>query len=421
MTETQTDNFSGGIATLASDPKPDFADDDPWEVSGVALPVNTIVNGGQNTDHYYPESVLERAADMLEGAQIVKDFHEIEGQAPASKVIGKVTSAGYEKGVGLVFNGEVSDVDIAQKISNGYLDVSPTVARSLGAFDEDMGAQPVEQVTGFRDVAVVANGQPGATIEIGSNPSVTALGMDALSRGFDTLQEGEVDLTPPQAAQENAQMALDAREETGNPNDCGTDTGWTRANQLVEGDELSRDVVARMAQFARHEGNKEQGEEGNADCGWMMWKAWGGDEGVEWAQRKMDQLDTNAKDILQGDMKTVAGVSFRGTRDGKLEEGDIPTEDFESHYLYPGENKSESSYAVVDADGYLRKGNVNSAHSLGCRGDCPDAEEHDTRLMQLAEEFETVPEWAQEDTMQGIRLVETNPGVDENTVTLVKR
>jgi len=88
----------------------------------------------------------------------------------------------------------------------------------------------------------------------------------------------------PEAAVENAQMALDAREETGNPNDCGTQVGWERANQLVNGEELSEDTIGRMAAFARHEQNKEQGEEGRSDCGWMMWKAWGGDEGIEWAQ-----------------------------------------------------------------------------------------------------------------------------------------
>jgi len=95
----------------------------------------------------------------------------------------------------------------------------------------------------------------------------------------------------PDAAVENAQMALDAREETGNPNDCGTRVGWERANQLVNGEDLSEDTIERMASFARHEDNKEQGEEGRADCGWMMWKAWGGDEGIAWAENKSDAID----------------------------------------------------------------------------------------------------------------------------------
>jgi len=100
----------------------------------------------------------------------------------------------------------------------------------------------------------------------------------------------------PEAAKENAQMALDAREQTGNPNDCGTDVGWARANQLASGEALSRDTIERMAQFNRHRQNADMSDdEGEADCGWMMWKAWGGDEGVDWAIRKSESFEENAE------------------------------------------------------------------------------------------------------------------------------
>ena len=98
----------------------------------------------------------------------------------------------------------------------------------------------------------------------------------------------------PQAASENAQQALDAREDTDNPNNCGTEVGWRRANQLANNETLSRDTVARMAAFRRHQENADQGEEGRENCGWMMWKAWGGEEGVSWAERKMEQTEETA-------------------------------------------------------------------------------------------------------------------------------
>jgi hypothetical protein len=94
----------------------------------------------------------------------------------------------------------------------------------------------------------------------------------------------------PDAAVENARMALDAKADTGNPNDCGTQVGWERANQLDNGEDLTEDTVARMAQFARHEDNYDPDAD-RTDCGWMMWKAWGGTEGIEWAQRKMDLVE----------------------------------------------------------------------------------------------------------------------------------
>lgn len=93
----------------------------------------------------------------------------------------------------------------------------------------------------------------------------------------------------PQAATNNAKRALKFREESGNPNNCGTPVGWTRANQLAKREKISRDTIARMALFERHRQNSQVPyEEG---CGGLMWDAWGGDEGIEWAQRKLKEID----------------------------------------------------------------------------------------------------------------------------------
>lgn len=417
---TEKDNPEGGIATLAADSIDDYNTEAPFEVSGVALPVNTVVNGGQNTNHYYTENTLESAAEMLEGQQIVKNFHDLDGMANADQVIGKITDAGYEKGIGLVFSGEIVDETIAEKVAQGYLDVSPTVARQLGEYDEAMGAQEVAQITGFRDLAVVANGQPGASIEPGSNPAVTALSLDALSKGFDVLQE-DLDLVPPETAAENARRGLECVESV--DTDAGEAQGRDTARAIidaVENDEgLSPEMVSEIASFDRHreQGNDEIDPENEGtpceDNGYVSWKLWGGDEGVDWAQRKNDQMDdeedTMEKDTLQGDFKTVAGVRFQGTRDGKLDEAEID-ENFGDHALYgDGENKGDYSYWVVDAEGYLRKGNVQSAWQLGCRGECPSDDTHDSNLMDLANEFDEPPEFAQEDTMDAIPVVESVP------------
>jgi hypothetical protein len=103
----------------------------------------------------------------------------------------------------------------------------------------------------------------------------------------------------PEAAVENARMALDAKEETGNPNDCGTQVGWERANQLDNGEDLSEDTISRMAQFERHEDNYDP-DAPEEDCGWMMWKAWGGKEGIEWAQDKMDEFEEARREGEEG-------------------------------------------------------------------------------------------------------------------------
>ena len=93
----------------------------------------------------------------------------------------------------------------------------------------------------------------------------------------------------PKAASENAARALKWLEENDNPNDCLTPVGFARANQLKNRENLSRDVVSRMARFKRHQQNKDVPyDEG---CGGIAWDCWGGDEGIAWAIRKMDQIE----------------------------------------------------------------------------------------------------------------------------------
>lgn len=92
----------------------------------------------------------------------------------------------------------------------------------------------------------------------------------------------------PQAATKNAKTALKWAEENG-WGSCGTAVGKERANQLANREPISRDTIARMAAFERHRQNSKRplGE----GCGRLMWLAWGGDEGIEWASRKLKEID----------------------------------------------------------------------------------------------------------------------------------
>jgi hypothetical protein len=92
----------------------------------------------------------------------------------------------------------------------------------------------------------------------------------------------------PKAASNNAKKALKWVEKNGWGR-CGEATGKQRANQLAKGERISRDTIARMASFKRHQQYKDVPyDEG---CGGLMWDAWGGDEGVAWAIRKLKQID----------------------------------------------------------------------------------------------------------------------------------
>jgi hypothetical protein len=92
----------------------------------------------------------------------------------------------------------------------------------------------------------------------------------------------------PKQASENAKVALRWADENG-WGECGTPVGKARANQLAKGEAITRDTIARMAAFERHRQNSQK-ELGDG-CGRLMWLAWGGDAGIEWAQRKLEQID----------------------------------------------------------------------------------------------------------------------------------
>ena len=92
----------------------------------------------------------------------------------------------------------------------------------------------------------------------------------------------------PESASNNAKKALDWAEKNG-WGDCGTQVGKIRANQLANGKPISRDTIARMAAFRRHQQHKDVPY--SEGCGGLMWDAWGGDSGIRWAESKLKEID----------------------------------------------------------------------------------------------------------------------------------
>ena len=92
----------------------------------------------------------------------------------------------------------------------------------------------------------------------------------------------------PQSATNNAKRALKWVEENG-WGSCGESTGKNRANQLANREPISKDTISRMASFKRHQQHKDVPY--SEGCGGLMWDAWGGSAGVNWASRKLKQLE----------------------------------------------------------------------------------------------------------------------------------
>lgn len=130
----------------------------------------------------------------------------------------------------------------------------------------------------------------------------------------------EINLTPPQSAKNNAKRALAWKKKyPDETSDSGTAVGWARANQLAKGGELSPDTVRRMAQFNRHRKNSavnpKYKDEPWKDNGYLMWLAWGGTSGVDWAIRKAEEMGRKkSNDASQEKIEKV----MREFEEGKL-------------------------------------------------------------------------------------------------------
>jgi hypothetical protein len=109
----------------------------------------------------------------------------------------------------------------------------------------------------------------------------------------------------------------------------GTIIGLTRANQIVNGTNLSESTVKRMYSFfSRHEVDKRatgfsSGEEGYPSPGRVAWDLWGGDAGFSWSRRIAEGLRKDldmykaGKSFSVGDM--VSWDSSGGEATGKIE------------------------------------------------------------------------------------------------------
>ena len=115
----------------------------------------------------------------------------------------------------------------------------------------------------------------------------------------------------PDAAVNAAKRALKWADENG-WGDCGTSVGKERANQLSNRENISEDTISRMASFERHRQHKDVPY--SEGCGGLMWDAWGGTAGIEWAQRKLEQIrkEKMSKQMFQTDdeKRIVVGAAM---------------------------------------------------------------------------------------------------------------
>jgi hypothetical protein len=123
--------------------------------------------------------------------------------------------------------------------------------------------------------------------------------LNKTDENFSSINEAEETYNDyPAAAKKNAQLAIDWKEKYGRDEvDAGTPVGWARAHQLAKGEKISAETIGRMASFNRHRKNSKVAPEFKdtpwKDRGYVAWLIWGGDEGVDWAMKKIKELNKN--------------------------------------------------------------------------------------------------------------------------------
>lgn len=130
--------------------------------------------------------------------------------------------------------------------------------------------------------------------------------VEVKSESFDV--ETKEPYVPNEGMKEEAQRALDWK---GEGRRGGTRIGLTRANQIVNGDNLSEETVKRMFSFfSRHEVDKqaegfEPGEDGYPSPGRVAWGLWGGDAGYSWSRNIVEGLENESQENSQINTKQM--------------------------------------------------------------------------------------------------------------------
>lgn len=147
-------------------------------VHGIAIGQNDETTGMSGKTTRWPGEVLQDAADKLVGVPIVKghpgaektdDGLQVDSQPPLSSKVGEVTDAKYKEDVGLLWQGEIKDEEMLEKVESGLAEVSPVVGRELKPVEGEEDVFEATAVTGFRDIGLVSRGaSPSNNIQMGA-------------------------------------------------------------------------------------------------------------------------------------------------------------------------------------------------------------------------------------------------------------
>ena len=121
----------------------------------------------------------------------------------------------------------------------------------------------------------------------------------------------------PELIRKNAQSALDFIERTGNPNNCMTQVGKVRAQQLAQGKPISIETVKRMkAYITRHQNDLQSSKSYDDGCGKLAMDAWGGVEALSWVEstiKKYEEMSSEEEmtfSVFNAEQRLIVGPAM---------------------------------------------------------------------------------------------------------------
>ncbi|WP_152422172.1 hypothetical protein [Natrialba asiatica] len=225
--------------------------DTPYVVHGVAIGEAEVTHG-QNGPKFWSATELRAAVQSLVGVPLNKNHVDNDVDA----VIGEVVDAAYEDDVGIVFEAEVDDEEIAMKIARGRLEVSIHAIHQTNGMTDD-GARIVKDVR-FLDLSVVPRGgSPSNFVQAGSSPSeaLASLTADDVARliqddpepdheisNMTEETENTTEESPASAGNDDASLSEDVDEAEVEADESKTPTDTENVKEEAEVAESENDV-----------------------------------------------------------------------------------------------------------------------------------------------------------------------------------
>jgi hypothetical protein len=205
---------------------------EPYTVHGVAIGEGDTTYG-ENGPKFWPAEELRAATQSLVGVPLTKNHDDDRVES----VIGEVVDAGYEAGLGVVFEAEVDDEEIATKIARGRLEVSIHALHTRGGQTQD-GEMIVENVR-FADLSVVPRGaSPTNYVEAGPSEALASLSADEMSEliGHESDAATSHDSTMTDTDSEPTDEAPEAEAEASEANADTTEADEADVEEAVAED-----------------------------------------------------------------------------------------------------------------------------------------------------------------------------------------